>query len=100
MDNEPKTFKIQFKGTAYTFAEIPADDYTTLTVVLNMHASPLKAASSLFKVLSASAGADQWDKITDRFVAREVVVEDFVKLFETILKKQIAAAKADQVDAE
>lgn len=92
--DDTKRFKIQFKGTAYTFAEIPSDDFTRLTVVLNMHASPGKGINMLFRVLSQSAGAEQWDAITDRYVAREIDIDDFTALLKKLIAKQNEASKA------
>ena len=101
MDDDTKQYKIQFKGTAYTFMAIPEDDIVMITTVANMGASPLKAYKALLRVLGASAGKEQWDAITDRLIAKEVGINDFSDLFTRLMNKQrkdMASVQAD--DAE
>lgn len=84
-------FKIQIKGTAYTFKPIPPDDATRVIVVINMGASMTKPIKAIMAVLKASAGPEQWDAITDRLIAGELSLEDISsKLFKEIIDRQKA----------
>jgi hypothetical protein len=97
---DDKYYTIQIKGTAYRFAPLQEDDVTRVVTVINMSASPVKSLKVIMKVLAGSAGAEQWDEITDRLISGEVSVEDISgKLFKKLVERQ----KADQpapADAE
>lgn len=86
---DEKYFTVQIKGTAYRFRPIPTAGLTLLGLVVNMSASQEKILKALTKVLSESAGKEQWDAITDRLIAGELGIEDITgNLLKTIIKRQ------------
>ncbi len=99
---DEKYFTVQVKGTAYRFQPIPSDDLAMIMFVMNMGATGTKTIKAVAKVLSESAGAEQWDAITDRLIAGEVTIKEVsVSLLDKIVKRQKkdeTAATAD--DAE
>jgi hypothetical protein len=99
MGDETK-YKIQIKGTAYTFAPIPSEDISKVVTIISLSVTPEKTAKLLTRVLAASAGPQQWDEITDLWLTdRATLREITIDIFEKILKRQGKnAAPAD--DAE
>lgn len=99
---DEKYFTVQVKGTAYRFRPIPSDDLAMVLFVTSMGATETKAIKAVTKVLATSAGAEQWDALTDRLIAGEVTIKEVsVSLLEKIVKRQKkdeTAATAD--DAE
>lgn len=86
---DEKQFTVQVKGTAYKFQPIPPDELTMIMFVMNMGATGTKTIKAVTKVLSASAGTEQWDAITDRLIAGEVTIQEVtVSLLEKIIKRQ------------
>lgn len=93
---DEKHYTIQIKGTAYKFRPIPDEDAARVVVVANMGATTTKTIKAVMHVLASSAGAEQWDAITDRLITKEVTVGDIgVKLFKTLLQRQRNDAKKE-----
>lgn len=98
---DEKYFTVQVKGTAYKFQPISEDDLAMIMFVMNMGATGTKTIKAVTKVLSASAGAEQWDAITDRLIAGEVTIKEVtVSLLEKIVKRQQKDDSAAADDAE
>lgn len=96
---DDKQYTIQLKGTAYRFRPVPQDDLTMVVFVMNMGASGTKTLKALTQVLATSAGAEQWDKITDRLIAGEVTIQEVtVGLLEKIVKRQTKNGDAPTAD--
>ena len=81
-------YTVQVKGTAYRFKPIPQDDLAMVLTVANMGASQVKILKALNKVIGDSAGAEQWDQITDRLIAGEIKPAELYDLFRNIMKRQ------------
>jgi len=97
---DDKYFTIQIKGTAYRWRPIPSDDLAKIIVVMNMGASSQKSLKALMKVLAKSAGPEQWDAITDRYIDGEIELAEYTNdVLRKILKRQDKDAPATD-DAE
>lgn len=98
---DEKYFTVQVKGTAYKFQPISQDDLAMIMFVMNMSATSTKTIKAVTKVLSESAGAEQWDAITDRLISGEVTIKEVsVSLLEKIVKRQKRDDTAAADDAE
>lgn len=98
---DEKYFTVQVKGTAYRFQPVPQDDLAMIMFVMNMGATGTKTIKAVTKVLSASAGTEQWDAITDRLIAGEVTIKEVtVSLLEKIVKRQKKDEPAAADDAD
>lgn len=97
---DDKYYTIQIKGKAYRFKPLPTPDLERIIMVRNMNVSETKVIKALTKALATSAGPEQWDEITDRYVAGEIELTAFtVDVFQKLIKRQDKdAAPAD--DAE
>lgn len=95
---DDKYYTIQVKGTAYRFEPLAQEQLAKFAIVANMGASPTKTIKVLTHVLGKSAGAEQWDAITDRLIDDEIVMKDLVEVFGKLVKRQNKDAPAD--DAE
>lgn len=98
MDDDTKRYKIQIKGTAYTFAPISDDDIGMIHLVFNMNASTAKTLKALTKIMKESTGSQQWDELTDRLIEKEITLEDLVKPLKELLKRQTKDRVATQGD--
>lgn len=87
-------YTIQVKGTAYRFRPIPQDDLVMVLTVTNMGASAVKPLKALTRALADSAGAEQWDELTDRLIVKQVTPQDLMDLFSELVKRQNAGAPA------
>lgn len=86
---DEKHYTVQLKGVAYRFKPLPPQDVQRLVTALHLSIHGTKLIKTLTKVLAASAGEDQWDAITDRYLADELALEEFtVRLFERLIKRQ------------
>ena len=86
---DEKYYTVQLKGTAYRFQPLPPEDVTKLVTALHLSLPGQKIVKALTRVLAASAGAEQWDAITDRYMADEIELNEFtVQLFERLIKRQ------------
>lgn len=86
---DDKYYTVQIRGKAYRFKPIPDDDLERAVIVLQLNASDLKSIKGLTKALANSAGPDQWDEITDRYVAGEIKLTEFTSdVFKKLLKRQ------------
>ena len=97
--DDTKRYKIQIKGTAYSFSPIPDEDLGKIQVIFNMNASAAKTLKALTRILKNSAGAEQWDALTDRLIDDEIGLEEIIKPAREILKRQVkdrTAAPADE----
>lgn len=98
---DEKYFTVQVKGTAYKFQPISQDDLAMIMFVMNMSATGTKTIKAVTKVLSESAGTEQWDAITDRLISGEVTIKEVsVSLLEKIVKRQKRDDSAAADDAE
>ena len=89
MDDDTRVFKIQVKGTAYSFRPIPEEAVERVALINSLSVSGTKVIKTLTQALAQSAGPEQWDKLTDLWVAGEVSHKEItVGLFEEILKRQ------------
>lgn len=91
MDDD-KQYTIQIKGTAYRFRPVPTEDLSMMIMVLNMGASQTKTLKALSRVVSNSAGAEQWDALTDRLIAGEVAIEEITV---DVVKRLVARQNKD-----
>lgn len=99
MDDDLKQYKLQFKGTSYTFREIPQDDLATVSLLNDLNVGQRKIIKGLTSVLCRSAGEEQWDAITDRLIAKEISLEEMtVGLFKLVMKKQAKDQPAPAAD--
>lgn len=97
---DEKQYTIQVKGTAYKFKPIPPEDLAMVIVVMNMNASQTKTVKAIAKAVSASAGAEQWDEITDRLIAGEVTLEEVtVGVVKRLIERQAKDKAEDLVPA-
>lgn len=86
---DEKHYTIQIKGKAYRFRPLPTEDLERVIMIRNMNVSEMKTIKALTRVLATSAGPEQWDEITDRYVAKEVELTDFtVDVFQKLIKRQ------------
>lgn len=86
---DEKYYTVQLKGVAYRFQPLPVDDVKRLVTALHLSLPGAKLIKALTKVLAESAGEQQWDAITDRYLADELDLEEFtVRLFERLIKRQ------------
>lgn len=90
-------FTVQIKGTAYRFKPFPKDDLERVTVLMHLGVSGSKAIRALSRLLAESAGPEQWDALTDRYMAGEISdPQDLtVSLFRRLLERQSKAQAAD-----
>lgn len=97
---DEKQITVQIKGTAYRFTPLPAEDVERVVMILNMNVTPVKVFRLLTRVLGTSAGPEQWDAITDRWVEGDLDIKELtVGLLEKLLKRQAKNA-ATAEDAE
>lgn len=86
---DDKQYKIQVKGTAYTFRPIPDKDIEMILMISKMSVSEFKILKALTRVLETSAGAEQWDKLTDLLINHDVTIKELtLGIFEKIVKRQ------------
>lgn len=95
---DEKYYTIQVKGTAYRFEPLSQDQLAKFAIVANMGASPNMTIKALTNILGRSAGAEQWDAITNRLILDEITLKDLTDLFGKLVKRQSKDAPAD--DAE
>jgi hypothetical protein len=89
-----KQYTIQVKGTAYRFQPIPLGDIEKVNLVLHMNASPMKSFKMLTRVISESAGPDQWDALTDLLIESQVTLDEITsQIFSKICKRQMKDMK-------
>ena len=96
---DEKQYKIQVKGTAYTFAPLPDDDIAMVVTVLSMGVSASQSIKALSGPISRSLGSEQWDALIGRMILKEITVAELAKVFETLIKRQSKNA-APAEDAE
>lgn len=96
--DDTKQYKIQIKGTAYTFQPFPDEDIVKIQLVFNMNASTMKTIKAVTRILRDSAGVQQWDELTDRLIDGEITLEDLVKPVKELLKRQARDRAADPGD--
>lgn len=86
---DEKYYTVQLKGTAYRFAPLPADDVKRLLTAMHLNLTGARLIKALTRLLAVSAGEEQWGQITDRFMAKELELEEFtVRLFERLIRRQ------------
>lgn len=86
---DEKYYTIQIKGKAYRFKPLPTEDLERVIMIRSMSVSEMKTIRALTRVLSTAAGPEQWDDITDRYVAKEIDLTDFtVDVFQKLIKRQ------------
>jgi hypothetical protein len=95
--DDTKQYVTQIKGTAYRFDPLSAADVERVGLVSTMNVSQAKMAKAMFRSLAAAAGPDQWDELTDRYVAGEVPLTEFTRVFKTLSER---ALKPSADDAE
>lgn len=96
---DEKQYTIQIKGTAYRFKPLPPDDIERLMMVMHLGVSNSKVVRALTRVLAESAGPEQWDAITDRYMNGEILVQDFTTtVFEKLIKRQAKDKQPEQTD--
>lgn len=96
---DEKHYTVQIKGTAYRFQPLPKDDVERLGMLSNMTVAGTKVFKMLTRLLAASAGPEQWDKITDRYVNGEIGHSEFTTdLFKRLMERQ--AKDEPAADAE
>lgn len=99
MGDEQKYFTIQVKGEAMRFAPIPTDAAVMVQTLVSMGAGQNKILKGLMSVLEESSGEEQWDRLTDRVVSREVSLEDIMNVFKRLTERTAKNVQAP-VDAE
>jgi hypothetical protein len=98
---DEKYYTVQLKGVAYRFAPLDPEDVKKLITALHLNVSGAKMVKALTKILSESAGDEQWDAITDRYLSDELQLDEFtVGLFERLIKRQDKDGALTPVDAE
>lgn len=86
---DEKYYTVQLKGVAYRFQPLPPEEVTKLVTALHLSLSGAKMVKALTKLLAESAGEEQWDAITDRYMAGELPLEEFTTgLFNRLIKRQ------------
>lgn len=86
---DDKYYTIQVKGTAYRFQPIPDDDLERVGMIFNLSVSNQKVLKALTRTLAASAGEEQWDQITDRYVAKEITLQEMTSgIFSRLVERQ------------
>ena len=96
---DEKQYTIQIKGTAYRFKPLPPDGIERLMMVMHLGVSNSKVVRALTRVLAESAGPEQWEAITDRYMNGEILVQDFTTtVFEKLIKRQAKDKQAEQTD--
>jgi len=87
--DDVKYYTVQLKGVAYRFTPLDPEDVKKLVTALHLNLTGAKMVKALTKILAESAGVEQWDAITDRYMADELELDDFtVRLFERLIKRQ------------
>lgn len=94
MDDDKK-IKVQVKGTAYTFGLIDMEEVARLGVIVAMDASQMVVLKAIMKIVKTAADPDEWDALTDRYVAHDVEAEDLVELFKKLSAKTVKALSTD-----
>lgn len=95
MDDD-KRYTVQIKGTAYRFRPIPFEDIERVNLVLNMNASPTKSFKMLTRVVSESAGVEQWDVLTDLLIEKKVELREITSdVFSKVVKRQLKDLKSE-----
>lgn len=98
MDDE-KYYTIQIKGIAYRFRPLPPEDLERVMMINSLNVGHTKVVTVLTRVLKTAAGDEQWDALTDRYVAKEISLSDLtVDVFRKLVKRQGKDAPA--VDAD
>lgn len=86
---DEKQYTIQVKGTAYRFKPLPPDDIERVMMINNLNLSTFKVVKAVTRVLANSAGEEQWDQITDRYMAKEITLHEMtIDVFKKLLKRQ------------
>jgi len=98
--DDTKQYVTQIKGTAYRFAPLDPKDVERVGVITTMNAGAAKMAKAMFRALSAAAGPEQWDDLTDRYVAGEIPLTEFTRVFKTLSERAIKTASDTSLDAE
>lgn len=99
MDDDTKQYKIQIKGTAYSFRPIPDEDLGHLQLIFNMNASTGKTLKAITAVLKESVGAETWDELTDRLIAKELTIADIIgDPVRKLIDRQLKDRKAEKSD--
>jgi hypothetical protein len=86
---DEKYYTIQIKGTAYRFKPLSPVDIKKVVFISQMDPTGLKSFKVLSRVLSESAGMDQWGQILDRYLADELKETEFTSdIFAKLIKRQ------------
>ena len=99
MDDDTKRYKIQIKGTAYTFQPADMEAVSRLQLVYAMDPSDQIKLKAIFGILKTAADPAEWDALTDRLREGDVSVEDIGNAW-TKLTERTAKDLAKAKDAQ
>lgn len=86
---DEKYYTVQIRGVAYRFEPLPVAEVKRLMTAIHLSLSGTRLIKALTRILSESAGTEQWDAITDRYMAGELDLEEFTTgLFGRLISRQ------------
>lgn len=99
MGDEQRYFKIPVKGETYTFAPVPSEDLERAVVIFNMKVSPFKTMKAITNILEPLTSEEDWGKLTDRLVDKEIGVRELVDVFHEVIRRQSSDKPAKKTAA-
>lgn len=102
MGDEQKYFTIQVKGEAYRFTPVSEDDSVMIQTLVSMGAGQNKLLKGLMRILRDASTEEQWDKLSDRVVDREISLPEMMGAFKRLSERTAKATKGspESTDAE
>lgn len=99
MGDEQQYLKIPVKGETYTFKPVPPDDLERMVVIFNMGISPMRMMKAVTNTLQPLLSEEEWDRLTDRLVNREIGIRELVDAFQAVIKRQATDKPAKKTAA-
>lgn len=90
---DDKYYTIQVKGEAYRFRAIDPEDFERIALVQSLSVNSGKTIKAVTNALSGCALDDAWGLLTDRYLAKEITLQE---LTTDILSKLIERQTADE----
>lgn len=95
---DEKYYTVQVKGTAYRFRPLEPASLERIALVQSMSVDQAKMIKAITRSLAEAAVGDSWDKLTDRWMAKELTTEEStVGILKVLIDRQKADEKKSKV---
>lgn len=93
-DDKQQYFTIQVKGEAMRFTPISSDDSIMVQTLVAMEAGQSKIFRGLMRILKDASTEEQWDRLSDRVVNRELALPEIMNIFKRLTERTVKASQA------